>query len=62
MKDLDVVMTIGKQRQGQGILIFLTILKNKVSSDIMHIYYINIHFYTSNTNSVTAFIIIVYLI
>lgn len=44
MKDLDVVMTIGKQRQGQGILIFLTILKNKVSSDIMHIYYINIHF------------------
>lgn len=56
------MMTIGKQRQGQGILIFLTILKNKVSSDIMHIYYINMHVYTSNTNSVTTFIIIVYSI
>lgn len=41
---------------------FLTIIKNKVSSDIMHIYYINIHVYTSNTNAITALIIIGYLI
>lgn len=51
------MITICRQKQGLGILIFFTILKNKASSDIMHTYYTNKHIYTSNTDSISIFTI-----